>query len=505
MNKTFLCLASAFLLGSFCFIHAADPIAAGKRRELMLDDFLFESVQNLTFRQHTIKDEERVLDLNADWEGRKYFGITACGYPVVFRDGDLYRMYYASYYGLRLKPLDVQQQFTCYAESRDGITWNRVHLRKHAFQGNTNNNILLKGQTSHNFAPFIDTRPNIPADEKYKAVGGNGKAYVFASSDGLNWRKLREAPILDGEEPAFDRYDAIRWGVNPDNERAILDSLNVAYWDSTTQRYVLNFRAYLPCLNRDGTKMLKETRSVMRCTSKDFRHWENIEPIRYGEPRRSEIHSLYTSNAQPYFRAPHLIIGLPLRTANRRPFAGTSFGMSETAFMYSRDTLNYTLFDEALMRPGRDVGNWSKHGNLTAWGLLQTSDDELSAYYLQRDHQKDTYIRRGTIRIDGFRSLYAGRYPGGEAISHPLVFKGNCLGINAQTGANGGITIGFLDADTQKPIKGFEKSNEFYGDQIQTFIHFGNGRDISMMSGRRIRLKISMYNANLYSLKFSGS
>ena len=76
---------------------------------------------------------------------------------------------------------------------------------------------------------------------------------------------------------------------------------------------------------------------------------------------------------------------------------------------------------------------------------------------------------------------------------------------NAQTGANGGITIGFLDADTQKPIKGFEKSNEFYGDQIQTFIHFGNSRDISMMSGRRIRLKISMYNANLYSLKFSGS
>ena len=106
------------------------------------------------------------------------------------------------------------------------------------------------------------------------------------------------------KKPAFDRYGAIRWGFNPDNERAILDSLNVAYWDSTTQRYVLNFRAYLPCLNRDGTKMLKETRSVMRCTSKDFQHWENIEPIRYGEPRRSEIHSLYTSNAQPYFRAP---------------------------------------------------------------------------------------------------------------------------------------------------------------------------------------------------------
>ena len=45
MNKAFLCLASAFLLGATCFIHAADPIVVGKRRELMLNDFFFEAVK----------------------------------------------------------------------------------------------------------------------------------------------------------------------------------------------------------------------------------------------------------------------------------------------------------------------------------------------------------------------------------------------------------------------------------------------------------------------------
>ena len=53
------------------------------------------------------------------------------------------------------------------------------------------------------------------------------------------------------------------------------------------------------------------------------------------------------------------------------------------------------LVDEPFLRPGRDPRNWSKHGNLMAWGMLQTAPDELSFYYLQHDHQPDTFIRGG--------------------------------------------------------------------------------------------------------------
>lgn len=98
----------------------------------------------------------------------------------------------------------------------------------------------------------------------------------------------------------------------------------------------------------------------------------------------------------------------------------------------------------------------------------------------------------------------AGRFPGGVAITKPLVFNGDRLEINASTGAGGGVRVGFMDAETMKPMKGFEESSEFYGDQIQYFMHFGKRRDISSMAGRQIRLKLSMYGADLYSLKFSG-
>ena len=72
-------------------------------------------------------------------------------------------------------------------------------------------------------------------------------------------------------------------------DRVILDSLNVSFWDPARQQYVLFFRAYLPCLSRDGRRRLPETRSIMRATSRDFLSWENIEPIDYGEINRNLV------------------------------------------------------------------------------------------------------------------------------------------------------------------------------------------------------------------------
>ena len=435
-------------------------VEVSDRRELLLDGHLFDRIESLSFRLHSPSPREKVLDFDAPWEGRPSFGISVCGYPVVFQDGDKFRMYYTSYYGLRLKPADPARQFTCYCESDDGIHWRRVDLGRVEFAGGRANNIMRRGPECHNFAPFIDTRPGVPESERYKAIGGNGKAYAFASADGISWRKLNEEPILDGEEEAFDRYGAIRWGNNPGKERAILDSLNVAFWDPASERYVLYFRAYLPCLSRDGKRNLPETRSVMRCVSKDFVNWEQIEPIDYGEPRREWIHSLYTTALQPYSRSPHVYLGMPLRTSPRRPFHGTSFGLSESAFMYSRDAKRFALVDEPFLRPGRDQKNWSKHGNMMAWGMLRTAPDELSVYYLQHDHQDDSFLRRGVLRVDGFRSLHAAGFPGGTAISKPIVFHGDRLEINAATGAGGGIRIGFLDAKTLEPLPDFGESNE---------------------------------------------
>ncbi len=86
---------------------------------------------------------------------------------------------------------------------------------------------------SHNFAPFADTRPGIPAAERYKALAGTVESGLaaFVSPDGLRWRKLREEPVM--RDGAFD-------------------SQNVAFWSSHEKCYVCFFRTWTEADSTDS-------------------------------------------------------------------------------------------------------------------------------------------------------------------------------------------------------------------------------------------------------------
>ena len=108
------------------------------------------------------------------------------------------------------------------AESLDGINWKRPSLGLYEFNGSKDNNIVWTGSGGHNFSPFKDTNPAALPGERYKAVGsgrvgGEPVLLGYVSQDGIQWRQLREEPLLtDGK----------------------FDSLNVAFWDSVRNHYV---------------------------------------------------------------------------------------------------------------------------------------------------------------------------------------------------------------------------------------------------------------------------
>ena len=57
----------------------------------------------------------------------------------------------------------THREVTCYAESKDGITWTKPELGLFEFDGSKANNIVWDGgRTSHNFTPFRDTNPKCP-------------------------------------------------------------------------------------------------------------------------------------------------------------------------------------------------------------------------------------------------------------------------------------------------------------------------------------------------------
>ncbi len=147
----------------------------GSRLEIFVDDWLIARMDNLRLAMQRPRPAEVAIDFDRPWEG----GYSA--YVTVFQDGDRFRMYYRG-----IGTAEDAKQVYCYAESRDGVHWMRPSLGLHSYNGSTDNNIIWTGKGSHNFAPFKDSNPDAPADQRYKALGG-GPLLVFASADGVNW------------------------------------------------------------------------------------------------------------------------------------------------------------------------------------------------------------------------------------------------------------------------------------------------------------------------------
>ena len=102
---------------------AAEPIQLGKygtQRELFVDNHLIDKLTG-DAKQHLHRPEPKEVILTTDkpWEGN------TCAYYTIFRDGNLFRMYYrGSHWDTKAKKA-THSEVTCYAESKDGIHWTR--------------------------------------------------------------------------------------------------------------------------------------------------------------------------------------------------------------------------------------------------------------------------------------------------------------------------------------------------------------------------------------------
>ena len=458
-------LATASIAG-----RAAEPIDIGSRLELMVDDYLIDRLSGAELRLHQPMPREIAIVHDAPWEGDTCHGHT------VFQDGDLYRMYYrASQWSVEKD--DLLHYSACYAESRDGFRWTKPQLGLHEFDGSKANNIVFMGRGRQNFAPFLDTNPSTVADARYKAFSGtahDGGIWTFKSPDGIHWSPLSDRPVIT--EGAFD-------------------SLNLAFWDSTRNRYVEFHRAF-----RNGF------RDIMTSTSTDFQNW--TQPVFLEYPNMPQEH-LYTNSIAPYDRAKHIFMGFPKRfNETRNPTGHFKSGVSDGVFMTSRDGLNFRRWGEAVIRPGFQKSRWVNRNNYAAWGVVVTKSnipdapDELSIYSLEDYYTGGSArLRRYTYRTDGFVSVRA-PLSGGELLTKPLIFDGERLVINFSTSAAGSIRVEIQDVQGV-PIEGYklDDSVEIFGDEIERVITWKTGADVSELAGKPFRFRFVMRDADLYSIQ----
>ena len=469
-------------------------VEVGSRRELLVDRLLIERLDGLTQKLHEPRPAGVAIRYDGPLEDRYSF------YTTVLKDGDRYRMYYRGYLfvpgGAKPGATDekwseaVAKAVTCYAESRDGINWVKPRLGLVEVNGSRDNNVILaKGDQ---FCPFVDERPGVAPAERYKAnAEGRGVGLMgYVSADGLNWRLVQEQPIV------------------PAQLKNHFDSQNVIFWSEVEQCYVLYAR-----------HMVGGKRATARSTSADFRAWTPQTLMTYSDTGlTTPSQHFYTNQTTPYFRAPHLYIALAARFQEgrralteeqaRRVDTGDLGGgvkdISDGVFFTSRaGTTRYDFtLRESFIRPGVGPTHWVSRTNYPALGVVPTGPAEMSMY-VQRDYgQKSAYLERLTLRTDGFISVHA-PYDGGEMLTPPLRFTGKELEINLATSAAGGLRVE-IQNEAGQPLPGYTLDDcpEMIGDEIGRVVSWKGGSDVSALSGRAIRLRFAMKDADLYSIQF---
>jgi hypothetical protein len=160
-------------------------------------------------------------------------------------------------------------------------------------------------------------------------------------------------------------------------------------------------------------------------------------------------------------------------------------------------------FMEGFIRPGVDLGNWASRAGLTARGVIPTGPTEMSLFKQAHYAQATAHLLRYTLRTDGFASVNA-PYRGGEMRTKPFRFSGRRLVMNFSTGAAGGIRTEIQDGGGE-PVAGFSlaDSREAVGDEIERVVHWKGGADLNSLTGRMIRLRFVMKDADLFSIQFS--
>lgn len=461
------------------------PVQIGERLELFVDRLLVASMTGVEFRLH----EPRRLSIpESPFRG---------SYMTVIQDGDLYRAYYRgddpTYKGRRNS--GHPGEITCYAESRDGHEWTLPALGLFEVNGTMENNVVLAGMPpfSHNISPFLDARPGVDTNERFKALAGHPgfqrgvKAdglHSFVSADGTKWIKTSEAPVIP--------YDK-SWSH-------AFDSQNVSFWSEAEQLYVAYFRTWTRYSGKPGESPERREsgqglRSISRATSPDFENWS--DPVAM-HPNLPGEH-LYTSQTHPYYRAPHIYVALPSRYVAGRVGAEAKDAMqgsTDILFMTSRaGTTHYErLFTEAFIRPGLDPERWASRGNYVALNVVPTGETEMSIYHSSG--------HRYVLRTDGFISIRAGAAIG-DLVTKPLIFSGNELIVNYRTSAAGSLRVEIQDvAGVPVPGFGLADCRLIVGDAIEHRVGWQNDPDLASLAGKPLRLRFEMRECDLYSIRF---
>ena len=504
----------------------------GQTRQLFIDDDLVAVVKNVTRRQHTPKKHPAnpIIKRDQEWEGIPYFRSSSFN---VHRDpkDNLFKCWYEDYhdyFGYRMGNTEVPHLGSRigYAESKDGLTWEKPLLGRHEVDGLDTNTVIAA--PDENGVRIL--LPSILLDEsesdpsrRYKMVS---LRHVTESSGVAPGERVKEGLCLSFSENGLDWTP---FEGNPLIAEWAAD-VQVLTYDSEAQHYVLwgrygdsageawhpDFDHWFSAVWPGKPEGIWGTRRrVWRLESTDLVNWSEAELI--FEPGADDNLDDGHYSFVPW-RAGEMHLGL-LNVLHQVD------DTLDTYLLHSRDGHQWNRFlDHRPFIPRGIEGSYDALDLETTVQPILVGD-ELWFYYGGMNVHHDWWIvGRGqgldvpeahdrsyaadghhlclaTLRYDGYVSLDAGLREG-FIETKPVLATGDHLFINASCEPDG-----FIEIEVMDPWNGIwegftrEACTTFTGDDIRHSVTWTGGA-VGALKGA-VKFRVHLKKASLYGFQIA--
>ena len=495
-------------------------------RCLFLDDWHISATVGLERRAHPARrySGNPIMRKQFPWEAAR---LQLYGHCIVYNpESKRYQMFYismprASHYPNVKIGSDTRVGFVTlpsYAESQDGIHWERPLRRDVSFEGVQETNILdlYDGQSFE--AAILWDRQDPDPRRRYKAFVWD-QHYDMPVAGKLNYVRTPSGTIqqiLDPQGKVLheQRYtnwgirvafsaDGIRWRKHPgwvipcysDTGQSVL-------YDEASRKYMAFGRFNRATFTSADVTYGKKTgaafnigRNVARVESDDFIHWSEPELVLSADPGDPESFQI---NSMPVDRYEGIYLGL--LEVDTRPHPDSKLPLQLAA---SRDGRLWTrVANRAPFIEAVPPGSWDETSP-TAWirpvGGLFTVGDQVRMYYCAGTKADSVGgVGMATWRRDGFVSMYADG-AGGELLTRPFLADGPNLHLNVDA-SRGEVKVRVCDLQG-KPYPEWKVSRPsapVHGDLLDGVVPWPDS-DLADRVGKPITLRIEMHNADLYA------
>ena len=463
----------------------------GSTRQLFPDLSLMESVHRVELTMNPpYQTGEPLIQKDRPWEeGGSTTGISYTNSSVLKEKGRV-RVWYDS--------LGDEFRQIGYAESTDGVHFEKPELGIVEIGGSRANNIVLRGPIGGG-AVWVD--PHAPASERYRSfrkTRPSGELAMHSSPDGLNWTLTRTVAL--GE----------------------CDTQSVAFWDDAYDRYVLYMRKWFRFDDRsqsyravrrfesDDLVEWTDERIVLRAEDGDFEGpmpWRR-PPLDYYGGAVFKQHGVYFMLAQAYWHW----LPRPGEEGDGAPAA------IDVRLCASRDGKTFRRLGGR--RPFMRLGPAGRFDSKAVWAMPNPvrMGDEQWIYYggVNKEHggsidpatpsgRHEGAISRAVMRLDGFVSADTGGLIG-EMLTHPLRFDGGRLELNVDTSGGGWVLVELRD-ENGRPLEGYSRDDAtpLNGNSVRMTASWGDRTDVSALAGRPVRVRFITRDCKLYAFQFTSA